>query len=262
MKYRNPFPDRGEGFLLRPILTQERRRLPAMSKPPRIRRFPGQKVWTLAQDAYLAGESAGSIARRLDLTENGIRKRAARKGWTRTQHAEAVKRSEHPAQALTTLIARIGRAVHEGRMDDLGALVQTAGGLARAIRAAPPPPPMTPSPEVMRAWREAETRRLEEYWGRRGREMAEALLSDPGYDIADRWAASALRWRARVLGPEQAERDFVRGVEGGWADRYWDEEGRLWPAVPPNSPSNRMQLQHLRGCEWRRENGMDREEEV
>ncbi len=233
-----------------------------MNKPPRIRRFPGQKVWTLAQDAYLAGESAASIARRLDLTENGIRKRAARKGWTRTQHAEAVKRSEHPSQALSALLTRIGRAMHEGRMDDAGAMIRDAESLTRAIRAAPPPPPMTPSPEVMRAWREAETRRLEDYWGRRGREMAEALLRDRGYDVADRWAASALRWRARVLGPEQAERDFVRGVEGGWAARYWDEQGRLWPARPPNSPSGRMQVQHQRLCEGRRQHGMDWEEGV
>lgn len=235
---------------------------PGMSKPPRIRRFPGQPVWTLAQDAYLAGESAASIARRLDLTVNGIRKRAARHGWTRTQHAEAVKRSEHPSQALSALLVRIGRAVHEGRMDDAGRLIHDAESLTRAIRAAPPPPPMTPSPEVMRAWRDAETRRLEEYWGQRGREMAEALLRDRGHDAADRWAASALRWRARVLGPEQAERDFVRGVAGGWAARYWDEEGRLWPAVSPNSPSGRMQVHHLRLCKGRRQHGMDWEEEV
>ncbi len=233
-----------------------------MSKPPRIRRFPGQPTWTLAQEAYLAGESAASIAARLDLTENGIRKRAARKGWTRTQHAEAVKRSEHPAEALTALLARIGRMIHEGRVDEAAALTQSAEALARAVRAAPPMPRPAPSPEVMKAWREAETGRLEAYWGPRAREMAEALLSDRGYDIGDRWAASALRWRARVLGPEQAALDFARGVSGGWAARYWDEAGELWPARPPDSPAADMQRQHERGCAWRREVGEDRAEEV
>lgn len=233
-----------------------------MSKPPRIRRFPGRPTWTLAQKAYLAGESAASIAARLDLTVNGIRKRAARKGWTRTQHAEAVKRSEHPAEALTALLARIGRLIHEGRVDEAAALTQGAEALARAVRAVPPLPRPAPSPEVMKAWREAETRRLEEYWGARARAMAEALLRDPGYDIADRWAASALRWRARVLGPEQAALDFARGVAGGWVERYWDEAGELWPPRPPGSADGGMQRQHQRGCEWRRERGEDWEEEV
>lgn len=226
-----------------------------MSKPPRIRRFPGPQVWALAQDAYLAGEPAASIARRLDLTVNGIRKRAARRGWTRTQHAEAVKRSEHPAQALGALIARIGRRVHEGRVDDLTPLIRDAEALARAIRAAPPPPPQDPSPEAQKAWRAAETRRLEAYWRGRAEALARDLLSDPGYDLADAWAAPALRWRARVLGQEQAKRDFARGVEGGWASRYWDEEGVLWPEREPDSPSTRMVEQHLRGCGWMREAG-------
>lgn len=233
-----------------------------MSKPPRIRRFPGQATWTLAQEAYLAGESARSIAARLDLTENGIRKRAARKGWTRTRHAEALKRSEHPAQALTALLARIGRTIHEGRLDEAAALIHGAEALARAVRAAPLMPRPEPSPEAMKAWREAETRRLENYWGPRARAMAEALLSEPGYDAGDRWAASALRWRARMLGPEQAALDFARGVSGGWAERYWDVDGTLWPARPPASPAADMQRQHQRLCDWLRDRGMDWVEEV
>jgi len=233
-----------------------------MSKPPRIRRFPGQQTWTLAQEAYLAGESAASIAARLDLTVNGIRKRAARKGWTRTRHAEALKRSEHPAQALSALLARIGRMIHEGRIDEAAALTHSAEALARAVRAAPPGPPQQPSPEVMKAWREAETRRLDAWWGPRARAMAEALLSDRGYELGDRWAASALRWRARVLGPEQAALDFARGVSGGWAERYWDVDGTLWPVQPPGSAAADMQRQHDGGCAWRRESGMDWAEEV
>lgn len=233
-----------------------------MSKPPRIRRFPGHQVWALAQDAYLGGESAASIARRLDLTVNGIRKRAARHGWTRTRHADAVRRSEHPAQALGALLARVGRLVHAGAVEEAAPLIADAERLARAVRAAPPMPRPEPSPEAMTAWREAETRRLESYWGLRARAMAEALLSERGYDLADRWAASALRWRARVLGPEQAALDFARGVSGGWAERYWDEDGELWPPRPPDSPDGRMQAQHQRFCEGRRRSGMDWVEEV
>ena len=53
-----------------------------------------------------------------------------------------------------------------------------------------------------------------------------------------------------------------RGVSGGWADRYWDEAGELWPPRPPGSADGGMQRQHQRGCEWRRGRGEDWEEEV
>ncbi|CAN5404146.1 hypothetical protein BH10PSE1_BH10PSE1_22110 [soil metagenome] len=198
-----------------------------MSKPPRIRYFAGPEIWTLAQEAYLRGESAGSIAARLNLTENGIRKRAARKGWTRTQHAEALKRSEHPAQALGVLIARIGRAAHEGRLDEMRILVETATRLAAAARAAPPPPPQEPSREAQRQWRAAETRRLEARVWAEAQRLAEQMLSQHAYNLAGPLSAPAYAWRARVLGPEMAEADFQRGIRGGWAASYWNAEGRL-----------------------------------
>jgi len=233
-----------------------------MSKPPRVRRFPGPRVWALAQEAYLAGESARSIAERLDLTVNGLRKRAARHGWTRTQYARALSRAEHPARALSALLARIGRRVDEGRLEEATELVRAAERLARAVRAAPPMPRPELSEAQMKAWRAAETRRLEAQWGARARAMAEALLSDRGYELADRWAPAALRWRARVLGPEQAAADFARGVAGGWADLYWDETGRLWPPRQPPPPPPEMMAQHRRQCAWRRANGKMGEEEV
>ncbi|WP_417232401.1 hypothetical protein [Brevundimonas sp.] len=198
-----------------------------MTRPPRIRRFPGQPTWTLAQEAYLAGESARSIAARLDLTENGIRKRAARKGWTRSQHAAALQRSEHPAEALGVLLARIGRAAHEGRIDEMRLLVATASRLARAARAAPPPPPRQPDPEDQRRWREAETRRLEARVWTEAQRLAGEMLSQNAWNLAGPLSLPAYHWRARVLGPAIAEADFQRGQSGGWWADYWDAEGRL-----------------------------------
>lgn len=217
--------------------------MPGMSKPPRIRRFPGPQIWALAQDAYLQGEPAASIADRLDLTVNGIRKRAARKGWTRTQAEAARKRNAHPHQALHTLLDEVGRAAAEGRLDSVLSLLTGAERLKR-VAAAAPRPPLEPSPEAQARWRATETARLEKHWGERAFRMAQDLLSDRGYDLADNWALEALRWRARVLGPDQARRDFLRGVRGGWARRYWDEAGALLPPEPGEEPEARMWRQH------------------
>lgn len=221
-----------------------------MSKAPRVRYFPGPQVWALAQDAYLAGESAASIAGRLGLTVNGIRKRAARKGWTRTQAAEALERSRDPILAVREMLERIGPLVHAGRLEEAFELIQRASMMAHTVRAMPDPEParVEPDSREMRAWRAAESRRLAAEWEARAHQMARDLLTDPGYPSCDSWAIGAFRWRAEHLGPEQAALDFAKGVSGGWASRYWDEEGRLWPPRIPVAASGKMQSQHLAGC--------------
>ena len=212
----------------------------------RIRYFPGPRVWALAQDAYLQGESAGSIAERLGLTVNGIRKRAARKGWTRTQAAEAMKRAEHPGHAMRAVIARIGQAIHEHRFDALSDLIREAGVLARALHAVPPEPPVIRDHSKEEAWRAEESRKLEAFYFRKATEMAHALLTDRGYPFGDGWALSALHWRADILGPEQAERDFAQAVNHGVASRYWDANGRLRPIPEPEPIDAHMMRQHGR----------------
>lgn len=233
-----------------------------MSKSPRVRYFPGPQVWALAQDAYLAGESAASIAGRLGLTVNGIRKRAARKGWTRTQAAEALERSRDPILAVREMLARIGPLVQAGRMDEAFKLIQSATMMARTARTTPDPEParVEPDRKTMQAWRAAESRRLEAEWEARAHRMARDLLTDPGYLYCDNWAIGAFRWRAEHLGPEQAAQDFAKGVSGGWASRYWDEEGRLWPPRIPSTASGKMQKQHLAGCAAHRQGLQDETE--
>lgn len=88
--------------------------------------------------------------------------------------------------------------------------------------------------------------RLEKYRGQRAFRMARDLPSDTGYDLADNRALKALRRRARGLGPEQAQHDFLRSVRDGWARRYWDGEGALLPPEPGEEPSDRVWRQH----EW------------
>ena len=47
-----------------------------------------------------------------------------------------------------------------------------------------------------------------------------------------RWAGYALQWRAAMFGPEAAEADRRQAEAEGWADRYWDAEGRLKEREP------------------------------
>ena len=140
--------------------------------------------------------------------------------------------------------------IRDGRFDEATRLVATAERLVRAARAAPPPQ-YTPEEKAAleaerRAAREAETRRLQAWAEERAIKMAHALLSEKGWDFADDFALTALHWRARHLGPEQALADFHRGVSGGWAARYWTADGRLKPVPIPAAPSDRMWRQHLR----------------
>ena len=121
-----------------------------MSKPPRIRYFAGPATWALARDAYLGGEGAASIARRLGLTVNGLRKRAARHGWTRTQHARALARERRPDQVLSEMLARIGPALREGRLEEAADLARAAERLTRG--------PMPPNASCRRRPRRRPTR--------------------------------------------------------------------------------------------------------
>ena len=205
-----------------------------MSKPPRIRYFAGPATWALARDAYLGGEAAASIARRLGLTVNGLRKRAARHGWTRTQHARALARERRPDQVLGEMLARIGPALRDGRLEEAADLARAAERLTRVADAAERILPPTPQEEADA--RKAEDERIAADQARweaavyeRAEHLAEALLSAAGHGIGACWSHPALHWRARMLGPKVAQADFARAVHGGWADRYYTPEGALKP---------------------------------
>lgn len=240
-------------------------------------------VWARVRAAYLAGETAASVARRFDVGYGNLRYRANAEGWTRkaaladadeATAAEEVRiagRAEpmpsapaetpvdiDPADAFEAALARAGAAIAAGRGAEAAGLLKAVETLVRLRQATPPEhlptaEEWTAEEEARRAawaeeraaWREAESARLEEAWGGRALIMAHVILSDRGHDLADGWAASALRWRAETLGPDQALADFARGVSGGWASRYWDEHGRLNPVEPPPAPSERMLRQHV-----------------
>lgn len=228
-------------------------------KPPRQRRFPGARVWALAQEAYLAGEPAASIAERLDLTENGIRKRAARHGWTRTKYAEAMKRAEDPAWALERLLARIGQRIEEGRIEEVSGLARAAADLARAARAAGPTAAAAERPRTQEEIEKMEAGLREIYehvtaeLSGRAEFLADQMLRDECILVGPHeWKLAALHWRARNLGRHVALSDLARHIEAGVASAYWTEDGRLHELPPdPSLPSERMLRQYVGACQKR-----------
>jgi hypothetical protein len=53
----------------------------------RLRKYRGPETWARVKAAYVAGESAPSVARRFDVGLSNLRRRAMREGWTRNRIA-------------------------------------------------------------------------------------------------------------------------------------------------------------------------------
>lgn len=54
----------------------------------RLRKYRGPETWAQVRKAYVAGESAPSVARRFDVGLANLRRRARVEGWTRNKIAE------------------------------------------------------------------------------------------------------------------------------------------------------------------------------
>jgi len=229
------------------------------------RNFPAE-TWAVIRDAYLGGETAESISRRLNISINTIRKRATRCGWTHAAHARAIHRASEeglPAridlkQARDAAIAHAAALLGEGRALEASAILRAAEALGR-VTGAPAPAPadadVDPEDQTPEERAEAEAEKLAVVEAvmaeveRRANVLALDLLTDRGPSLAAH-GAFALRWRARMLGPDVALADFQAGVHGGWASRHWDAHGRLLPVDPrPPEPDTMMVRQHLRHCQ-------------
>ena len=53
----------------------------------RLRKYRGPETWARVRAAYVAGESAPSVARRFDVGLSNLRRRAMAEGWTRNRIA-------------------------------------------------------------------------------------------------------------------------------------------------------------------------------
>jgi len=231
------------------------------------RNFPAE-TWAVVRDAYLGGETAESIARRLNMSVNTIRKRASRCGWTHAAHARAIQRASEdgPAAPIDLARARDAAVAHaaalltEGRALEASAILRAAEALGRVVggdaaglpstpEPGPEPEPETPeSAEAVEAARRQIREHIDQVAAERAGQLALDLLTDEGPPQAV-YGAFAFRWRAMILGPAVALADYARGLQGGWASHYWDAEGRLIPQDPvPPAPDPGMVRQHLRLC--------------
>ncbi len=75
----------------------------------RLRKYRGPATWVRVRAAYVAGESAPSVARRFDVGLSNLRRRAMAEGWTRNRIAERLDLkplrggADDPAPALAAL---------------------------------------------------------------------------------------------------------------------------------------------------------------
>jgi len=128
----------------------------------RLRKYRGPETWARVKAAYVAGESAPSVARRFDVGLSNLRRRAMAEGWTRNQIAERLDRGltrggvDDPPSALAPLaiiepgeqtpwiepevaVARAFRRaawlVSEGHAVEAAALMRAAESLERRWKA-------------------------------------------------------------------------------------------------------------------------------
>jgi hypothetical protein len=223
------------------------------------RNFPAE-TWAVVRDAYLGGETAESIGRRLNMSVNTIRKRASRCGWTHAAHARAIQRAceEGPTAPIDLARARDAAVTHaaallaEGRALEASAMLRAAEALGRAggsdAGGGAADTPESEADAVVDETLRQISGHIDRIAAERAGQLALDLLTDEGPPRAV-YGAFAWRWRARVLGPAVALADYARGLQGGWASRYWDAEGRLIPQDPvPPAPDPGMVRQHLRLC--------------
>ncbi|MFN3931093.1 MAG: hypothetical protein ACK4JY_05015 [Brevundimonas sp.] len=129
----------------------------------RLRKYRGPETWAQVRKAYVAGESAPSVARRFDVGLSNLRRRAMAEGWTRARIAERLDLkpvrggADDPGAGLTPLAEpadisdlseldpelALGLALHRatwlvgnGRAGEARALAQAVEALVRMWDAA------------------------------------------------------------------------------------------------------------------------------
>ena len=128
----------------------------------RLRKYRGPETWAQVRRAYVAGESAPSVARRFDVGLSNLRRRARAEGWTRIRIAEGIdlkpvrggadepgpglglltmadlpdEASLDPDWAIALALHRATSLVGEGRSAEARALAQAVEALVRMWDAA------------------------------------------------------------------------------------------------------------------------------
>ncbi|GAW42241.1 hypothetical protein SH203_02657 [Brevundimonas sp. SH203] len=231
----------------------------------RLRKYRGPEVWKRVREAYEAGESGKSVARRFDVGLANLRKKSRREGWSRKDTAARLDRELEPARPDPTPTDAAPappvdprKAVEEAMQRAGGLLVQGRGGEAQVlVRSAEALARLADRAEPARAAEADDEARSEDDLARliaqrdadiiaEATRLAHAMLMDQPMGESGRYGAFLYHWRARHLGPEATASDFAYAVDGGWAPNYFDAEGRLRPLPEPITPLGMMVAQHLR----------------
>jgi hypothetical protein len=117
---------------------------PRRQKPKRRYKIRGPETWALIRESYLAGASARELARRYDVTEWAIWRRAWKEEWTKRDRAEArapeapspfalpgEATGGDPGALKRRALAGVERAMAAGRLDEAAELARLAASLGR-----------------------------------------------------------------------------------------------------------------------------------
>lgn len=220
------------------------------------RNFPAE-TWAVVRDAYLGGETAESISRRLKMSINTIRKRATRCGWTHKAHAAALARMDaetgsraadtsEPAIALDRTARYAALLLTEGRAAEAQGLIRAAEGLRRLTQPTAGPGRRALTPQEMEA--EAQARQAEasatharvaERLNRLVEHLAHELLAQRPQGVPALYAPFVYAFRARHFGPQVEAADHAHAVAMGWPLDLWDADGRLKTGMA-RGPSGRV----------------------
>ncbi len=221
----------------------------------RLRKYRGPETWARVRKAYEAGESGPSCALRFDVGLANLRKKARLKGWDRKSLAlktdlkpmrgeadppeppcppldpDPVREPAAPSDpkaAVSQALQQAERLMSRGEGQKALQTLKAAKTYVETLERTAALRILTPEEEeaAERERQEAIEARDREMW-RRARAIAQGLLTQDSHGIEAHWGLAAYHWRARVLGPETARADFVRGVERGWATQFWDANGGL-----------------------------------
>ena len=227
------------------------------------RNFPAE-TWAVVRDAYLGGETAESIQKRLGISVNSIRKRASRGGWTHAAHARAIERAagagapapDTPAAAMTAALGHAALAMAEGRASDATALIRAAEAMGRVAGVDPANTPfgrpnhepLTPEQD---AAREAAAKKgwddLLDLIEAQADALARQLLADVAHAPAVH-SGFVHAWRAQYLGPEAEAHDHAR-MQANAAHRvafHWHDDGRPLPIDEVRAMYYRVFRQQIR----------------
>ena len=102
----------------------------------RLRKYRGPEVWRRVREAYVAGESGPSLARRFDVGLANLRKKASREDWTRSAAAAEIDRGLPEivaAEAATGAEEPVDRRAALSACLDHAAAAMAAGEGQRAL---------------------------------------------------------------------------------------------------------------------------------